>query len=83
MPSHGASDWFLGNRLLYLPIEVKFSELDKPEVSTSMKAFIENYEPEVMLVINRTLRAEKRWGSAVIKYRTIEDLGEEIERQVV
>jgi len=76
-------DLVVTNRLLYLPIEVKFSELDKPEVSTSMKAFIENYEPEVMLVINRTLRAEKRWGSAVIKYRTIEDLGEEIERQVV
>ena len=67
-------DLVLTNRLKPLPIEVKYSKLEQPIVTTSMKAFIESYEPDTFIVTNLNLEAEKRWGSANIIYTTIDKL---------
>lgn len=67
-------DLVLTNRLKPLPVEVKFSHLDQPLVTSSMKAFIETYEPDTFVVVNLSLTAQKRWGSANIIYTTLDKL---------
>lgn len=54
----------IGEKLI--PIEVKFSDMDKVEISKSIRSFIENYKPEKVFIINRTLDSGKDINSTRI-----------------
>jgi len=55
-----------GNNIL--PIEVKYTALKKPEVTRSLRSFLDKYKPPEALVINLTLEAEMKIAETKIKF---------------
>lgn len=56
-----------------LPIEVKDSALQRPMVSRSLRSFIEAYRPTTALVVNRSLRAQRKVGETTVRFATLTD----------
>jgi predicted AAA+ superfamily ATPase len=51
-----------------LPIEVKYRELRKPEMTRSFRTFIEKYNPKKALVVNLELDRELRVGNTTVRF---------------
>ncbi|MDR2641094.1 MAG: DUF4143 domain-containing protein [Candidatus Peribacteria bacterium] len=51
-------DFILENGETITPIEVKYSSLKKPEVSRSLRSFIEKYSPKEVIIVNLSLDEE-------------------------
>jgi len=56
----------IGNKLT--PIEVKAKSLQKPEVSRSLKGFIERYKPEKALIVNYIYKDSFKLGKTKIVF---------------
>ena len=61
-------DFVVRDGLSLLPIEVKFSNFLKAEISRSFRSFINNYEPKEAKVINLGLNTNKNIGNTDIKF---------------
>jgi hypothetical protein len=61
-------DFIVRDGLSLLPIEVKFSNFLKAEISRSFRSFINNYEPKEAKVINLGLNTNKNIGNTDIKF---------------
>jgi len=51
-----------------IPIEVKYRNLTKPEVTRSLKSFIARYQPKKVLVVNLGLEEEIKIGGATVHF---------------
>ncbi len=51
-----------------LPIEVKCSQLKKPQITLSLRSFIKTYTPKEAWVINLSLKDEIRIGATAVKF---------------
>lgn len=51
-----------------LPVEAKYSRLQKPEAARSLRNFIKAYSPEEAWVVNLSLKAEIRIGKTTVKF---------------
>ena len=61
-------DFVVRDGLSLLPIEVKFSNFLKAEISRSFRSFINNYKPKEAKVINLGLNTNKNIGNTDIKF---------------
>jgi len=50
-----------------IPIEVKYSSLDKLSVSRSLRSFIEKYKPPKAFVVNLSLEENLKIGNTVVE----------------
>jgi predicted AAA+ superfamily ATPase len=57
-----------------LPVEIKFKELKKPEISRSLRSFIARYQPEVAWVINLELKEKVNLDNTEIHFLPFWDL---------
>jgi len=53
----GEVDFVIDTDRYPIPIEVKYKRLSKPEITRSLRSFIQRYKPEKALVVNLTLEA--------------------------
>jgi hypothetical protein len=51
-----------------IPVEVKFSEMKKPDISRSFRSFIEAYKPKRGLILTKSLWAEKTVNGTNVKF---------------
>jgi len=61
-------DFIIRDSLSLLPIEVKFSSLSKPEISRSLRNFINEYKTEEARVVNLSLGANKKVEATNVKF---------------
>jgi len=61
-------DFIIRDGLSLLPIEVKFSNFLKPEVSRSLRNFINEYKIKKAKVVNLSLNTNKNIGTASVKF---------------
>lgn len=61
-------DFIIRDGLSLLPIEVKFSNLSKPEVTRSLRSFINEYEPNQARIINLSLDTDDNIGKTKVKF---------------
>lgn len=66
-----------GNELL--PVEVKFSKLQKPQIRRALRSFIEKYKPKTAFVVNLNLTAETILNHTTIKFLPLYKLINEAE----
>lgn len=52
-----------------LPVEVKYSNLRNPEITRSLRSFIEEYSPAQAWVVNLSLEAEMKIGRTTVKFK--------------
>jgi predicted AAA+ superfamily ATPase len=57
-----------------LPVEIKFKELKKPEISRSLRSFIARYQPEMAWVINLELKEKINLDNTEIHFLPFWDL---------
>lgn len=50
-----------------LPFEIKYQNLERIELSRSMKSFIRKYKPKKFYVVNLALEAQKKFGGTTIE----------------
>jgi len=62
----------IGNRII--PLEVKFTELKKPEVGRSLRSFITKYKPEEAWVINLGLEDRIKIEKTEVMFRAYHEL---------
>lgn len=46
------------NQYEFLPIEVKFRKMDRPNVTKSLRSFISAYEPKTAIIVSKNLKTE-------------------------
>jgi len=51
-----------------IPVEVKFSNMEKPVVGKSLKSFIEKYKPRKVIIINLSLSEKIKVNNTEIKF---------------
>ncbi len=51
-----------------LPVEVKYTALQKPELTKSFRSFIEKYNPPEAWVINLTLKKNQMLGKTKVRF---------------
>jgi predicted AAA+ superfamily ATPase len=56
----------IGERII--PIEVKYKELKKPELSRSLKSFISKYQPPKVFVVNLQLKKKIKFHETEINF---------------
>jgi len=61
-----------------IPVEAKYSDIRKPEIEKSLMSFIGRYKPKKALIINLSLRAEKKIGETTVKFLPYYDIGKEL-----
>lgn len=61
-------DFVLNDNKSVLPIEVKYSKLKNPEVTRSLRNFIQEYSPAEAWVVNLSLEAEIKIGNTFVKF---------------
>ena len=61
-------DFILSDSESVLPVEVKYSRLESPEVTRSLRNFISQYAPKEAWVVNLSLESEMKIGSTVVKF---------------
>jgi len=61
-------DFIIRDGLSVLPIEVKFSNLLKPEISRSFRSFINEYKPKEAKIINLSFNNVEDVGSTKVKF---------------
>lgn len=59
-------DFIVRDGLSLLPVEVKYSNLSKPEIARSLRSFMNEYSPKEAKVINLTLNSTEDIGSTKI-----------------
>jgi hypothetical protein len=72
-------DFIVGHQLTHIPVEVKYKEYDSVEITTSMKAFIQMYNPPTFVVVNLSLAEQTRWNTTDIYFTPIHRLTETIQ----
>jgi predicted AAA+ superfamily ATPase len=50
------------------PVEVKFGSLRRPEVTRSLRSFIEKYQPKEAWVVNMTLDHVEQIGTTSVRF---------------
>lgn len=61
-------DFVLSGGETILPVEVKYSKLDKPEITRSFRSFIKEYNPSEAWVVNLSLEAEMQVGKTRVRF---------------
>ncbi|MDK2949253.1 MAG: uncharacterized protein PWQ56_418, partial [Patescibacteria group bacterium] len=61
-------DFVVRDGLSLLPIEVKFSNLSKTEITRSFRSFINEYKPKEAKVVNLSLNADKNIDNVDIEF---------------
>ncbi len=61
-------DFVLDRKQSLLPIDVKYSELAKPQIGRSLQSFIRKYQPAEAWVVNLSLRTELQAGETVVRF---------------
>lgn len=61
-------DFVLNDSESVLPVEAKYSRLEKPEITRSLRNFIREYSPAEAWVVNLSLEAEIKIRNTVIKF---------------
>ena len=51
-----------------IPIEVKASELKKPEITKGLRSFIERYKPSKAFLINLSLEETIKFKNTLVKF---------------
>lgn len=74
-------DFIIDFRKEIIPLEVKYSDLIKPALTRSLRAFIDKYRPLRAFVVNKSLRAELTVGQTKIIFLPFQALLKEKLRQ--
>lgn len=61
-------DFIVRDGLSFLPIEVKFSNLPKTEITRSFRSFMNDYKPKEAKVVNLSLNTDKNIDNINIKF---------------
>ena len=61
-------DFIIRDGLTLLPVEVKFSNLLKPEIARSLRSFINEYKPKEAKTINLSLNSNENIANTKINF---------------
>ena len=61
-------DFVLNDSESVLPVEAKYSRLEKPEITRSLRNFIQEYLPAEAWVVNLSLKTEIKIGGTLVKF---------------
>lgn len=61
-------DFIIRDGLSLLPVEVKFSNLSKPEITRSLRSFINEYEPSQAKIVNLSLDIDDSVGKTKVEF---------------
>ena len=61
-------DFVLNDNNSILPVEVKYSKLKNPEITRSLRNFIQEYSPAEAWVVNLSLEMEIEIGNTIVKF---------------
>lgn len=75
-------DFVVGHELEQIPVEVKYTDLEKPEITSSMKIFIQTYTPKQFVVVNKSFSSEMWWNNTKIQFIPISELEKEFTKTV-
>jgi predicted AAA+ superfamily ATPase len=62
-------DFVIRDGLSLLPVEVKYSNFSKPEITRSLRSFMNEYKPKEAEVINLSLNSSEDIGNIKVKFR--------------
>jgi hypothetical protein len=54
-----------------MPIEVKFSNIKKTEITKGMRSFIEKYSPKIAIVLTKNFIGKRRVGKTTIYFAPV------------
>jgi hypothetical protein len=69
-------DFVISKGMECIPVEVKYKSLKSPEITRSLRSFINKYDPKIAYIINLNLNTDIMINSTMIKFLSIFDLFE-------